>query len=99
MLSAYTMQGYLGIAMGYGMDGRKGFSVLHIAQNGSAFQPASCQMGTLEVKRLGSEADLSPPSSAESRLVELYLHFPIRLQDVVLNYLRTRDALPYLHTP
>jgi hypothetical protein len=33
----------------------------------------------------GSEADHSPPSSAEVKeWVELYLHSPIRLHDVVL---------------
>jgi len=38
------------------------------------------------VKRLGREADNSPPSSAEIKeCVELYLHSPIRLHGVVLS--------------
>jgi hypothetical protein len=37
------------------------------------------------VKRLAREADHSPPSSAEIRMVELYLHSPIRLRGMVLN--------------
>jgi hypothetical protein len=31
------------------------------------------------------QAHLSPPSSAEARTVELYLHSPVRLHGVVLN--------------
>jgi hypothetical protein len=41
---------------------------------------------SLGVKRPGREADRSPPSSAEVKeCVELYLHSPIRLHDVVLS--------------
>jgi hypothetical protein len=41
---------------------------------------------SLEVKRPGREADNSPPSRAEVKeWVELYLHSPIRLHDVVLS--------------
>jgi hypothetical protein len=40
----------------------------------------------LGVKRPGSEADHSPPPSAEVKeCVELYLHSPIRLHGVVLS--------------
>jgi hypothetical protein len=47
-------------------------------------------MGTgalsLGVKQPGLETDHSPPTSAEvKKNVELYIHSPIRLQDVVLN--------------
>jgi hypothetical protein len=37
------------------------------------------------VKRPGPEVDHSPQSSAESRIVELYLHSNIRLHDIMLN--------------
>jgi hypothetical protein len=41
---------------------------------------------SLEVKRPGSRADHSPPSSAEVKeCVELYLHSPIRLNGLVLS--------------
>jgi hypothetical protein len=41
---------------------------------------------SLVVKRPGSEADHSPPSSAEvKKSVELYLYSPIRLHGVVLS--------------
>jgi len=40
---------------------------------------------SLGVKRPGSEADHSPPSSAEVKeCVELYLHLPVRLRGMVL---------------
>jgi hypothetical protein len=38
------------------------------------------------VKRPGREADNSPPTSAEvKKNVDLYIHSPIRLHDVLLN--------------
>jgi hypothetical protein len=37
------------------------------------------------VKRQEREADRSPPSSADVKMVKLYLHFPLRLHGVVLN--------------
>jgi hypothetical protein len=37
------------------------------------------------VKRLGREADHSPPSTAEVKKMELYPHSPIRLHGVMLN--------------
>jgi hypothetical protein len=41
---------------------------------------------SLGVKRPGSEADHSPPSSAEIKeCVEVYLHFPIHLHGMVLS--------------
>jgi hypothetical protein len=47
-----------------------------------------------EVKRPGPEADYSPPTSAEVKIkVDLYIHSPIHLHGVVLNYLRTGTAL------
>jgi hypothetical protein len=65
-------------------------SLHHRVQNGSGAHPASYPMGTRGsfpgVKRPVREADLSPPSSAEVKeWVELYLHSPIRLHDVVLS--------------
>jgi hypothetical protein len=37
------------------------------------------------IKRQGREADHTPPSSAEAKNVELYLHYQTRLIGVVLN--------------
>jgi hypothetical protein len=59
--------------------GAGNFSLHHHVQNGSGARPTSCPMVpgalSLGVKRPGSEADHSPPSSAEVReCVELYLH-------------------------
>jgi hypothetical protein len=34
----------------------------------------------------------------KSRMVELNLHFPIRLHGVVLNYLSTGTTLPFIFT-
>jgi hypothetical protein len=56
------------------------FCFYHV-QNGSRAHPASYPMGTRGsfpgVKRLGREANHSPPSSAEVKeCVELYLHSP-----------------------
>jgi hypothetical protein len=61
--------------------GAGNFSLYHHFQNGSGAHPASYPVGTrgsfLGVKRLGCEADHSPPSSAEVKeRVELYLHSP-----------------------
>jgi hypothetical protein len=65
----------VGIALGYGLDDRgsrvrfpagdENFSLHHRVQNGSGVHPASYPMGSLGVKRLGCEADHSPPSGAE----------------------------------
>jgi hypothetical protein len=71
----------VGVALGYGLDDRSSrvrfpagagnFSLHHGVQNGSGAHPASYPMGTRGsfpgVKRLGCEADHSPPSSAEVR--------------------------------
>jgi hypothetical protein len=81
----------VGIALGYGLDdwgsrvrfpvGAGNFSLHHRVQNGSAPLPAQPPMQwipgaiSLGVKRLGSEADHSPPSNAEVKeCVELYRH-------------------------
>jgi hypothetical protein len=47
------------------------------------------------VKRPEREADNSPPASAEVKEnVDLYIHSPIRLHGVVLNYFTTGTVLP-----
>jgi hypothetical protein len=61
--------------------GTGNFSLYHRVQNGSGAHPASypmCTRGSFPVgKRLGREADHSPPSSAEVKeWVELYLNSP-----------------------
>jgi hypothetical protein len=63
----------VGIATGYGLDGpgiesRLGAKFSAPVQTGPGAHPASCKMGTGSfpgVKRLGRDADPSPPSSAE----------------------------------
>jgi hypothetical protein len=76
-LSLFSMSSYtVGLATGYRLDGRGSvpgrgtdFSILHSAHTGSGSHPASYPMGTgalfLGIKRPGTEADHSPPSSAE----------------------------------
>jgi hypothetical protein len=81
----------VGIAMGYRLDdrcsrvrlpaGAGNFSLHHRVQNGSGAHSAYYPMGTRGsfpgVNRPGSEADHSPPSSAEIKeWVALYLHSP-----------------------
>jgi hypothetical protein len=49
------------------------------------------------VKRYGREADHSPPTSTrDQEYVDVYIHFPIRLHGVVLNWLGRGANLLYL---
>jgi hypothetical protein len=79
----------VGISLGYGLDdwssrvrfpaGAGNYSPHHCVQNSSGAHPASYQMGIRGpfpgVKRPESEADHSPPSSAEVKeCVKLYPH-------------------------
>jgi hypothetical protein len=64
-----------------GSDSREGQDTfLHCVQGGTGAHSASYTIGTggspLGVKRLESETDHSPPSSAE-------VNYPIRLHDIV----------------
>jgi hypothetical protein len=57
------------------------FSLLHVIQTGSGIQPTSCPTGTAGslpegVKRLGSEADHSPPTIAEIKKMWVYTCTP-----------------------
>jgi hypothetical protein len=46
------------------------------------------------IKRLGREADHSPPTSAEvKKNVDLYIHYPRSLHGVVFKYLSTGTTL------
>jgi hypothetical protein len=83
------------VALGYGMDdrgsrfrfpdGAGNFSLHHRVQNDSGAHPASYPMDT-RGSFPGGEADHSPSSNAEVKeWVELYLHSPTRLHDVVLS--------------
>jgi hypothetical protein len=90
----------VGIATGHGLDDR-GVGVLSPGRGknflfsrssrpalGPTQPPIQRVLGTLSpgVKRLGCEADHSPPASAEvKKNVDLYIHSPIRLHGVVLN--------------
>jgi hypothetical protein len=86
------------LEMGYGLDvrgtgirfpaGIRNVSLLHSDQTASAAQPAQFAPGAFfqEVKRPRREADHSPPPSAEPRYAGLYLHSPISLRGLGLNY-------------
>jgi hypothetical protein len=93
----------VGIATGYGLVSpgsipeTENFSLPHNVQTGFAPHPSllfNRYRGLFPpgVKRQGLEADYSSPSSAKvkarSRLVELYLHSPICLHGIALNWLR-----------
>jgi hypothetical protein len=84
-----VMDSSVGVATGYGLDDRIigvhfpagdwNFSLRHRVQTGSGAHPVSYPMDTgalyLGVKRPGTEADHSLPSSVEVKeCVELYLH-------------------------
>jgi len=60
--------------------------ILHVICRYNIFQtillPVSLSTG---VMRPGSEGDHSPPSRAQVKTVELYLHSPIRLHVVVFH--------------
>jgi hypothetical protein len=90
----------VGIALGYGLDDRGSrarflvgagnflFTTASRTALGPAQPPIQWVIGNLSlgVKRLGREADHSPPSSVEVKeCMELYLHSPIRLHGVVLS--------------
>jgi hypothetical protein len=86
----------VGIAKDYRLDGQGSIpgrsidsSLLHSVSTGpgATQPPIKWVPGALsaDVKRPGSEADYSPPSSAEVRVVELYLHSPISLHGSMLN--------------
>jgi hypothetical protein len=76
-----------------GLDSRRGLGIfLFTTTSRTALVPTQPPIQrvprvlSLEVKRPGREADRSPPSSAEVKeCVELYLHFPVRLHDMVLS--------------
>jgi hypothetical protein len=99
-MSLKSRDSSVGIALGYGLDGRSSrvrfpagagnFSLHHRVQNGSGAHPASYSMGTRVSfpggKAAGREADHSPPCSAEVKNAWSYTTTPpIRLHGVVLS--------------
>jgi len=61
-------------------------SLRQCVRTGSGAHPALYQMGNPEVKRPGSEANHSPPSTAEVKTVWCHISTPpVCLHDVVLN--------------
>jgi hypothetical protein len=68
------------LGVGVRVPVRASFSLLHVVQIGSGAHPASYLMvaGALspEVKRLGREADHSPPTSAEVKNTWIYTSTP-----------------------
>jgi hypothetical protein len=97
----------VGIGVGYGLDGRglingRGKKYFSTPQRPDQLlrptqPPIQCvpRDFSLGVKRPEREDDLSPPSSARSRMVELYLHSPLRIYCVVLCSLSTRKTLSF----
>jgi hypothetical protein len=82
------LAGRPGSIPGGGSDGI--FSLRHSVQTGSGDHPASYPMGTSgynpRVKAAGSEADHSPPASAESKNAWIYTSTKLtRLHSMVLN--------------
>jgi hypothetical protein len=85
----------VGIATGYGLDGPGSISGRDRRFFGTSFQIGSgshsasiqwvARALSPEVKRPGYETDYSPPSSAEVKNVELYLHSIIHINGVVHN--------------
>jgi hypothetical protein len=86
----------VGIAMGYGLDGRglnsaKDEIILFTITSTPAPEPTQPPMqwvpGTRSptVKPQERESDHTPASIAEVKMVELYVQSPIRLQGTVLN--------------
>jgi hypothetical protein len=74
-----------------GFESTQGLEIFLFTASRPALGPTQLRMQritvafSLEIKRQGSEADHSPPSSAEvEECVEIYLHSPIRLHGVVL---------------
>jgi hypothetical protein len=85
-----SLDSAVGIATDYGLDGRgvgvavaagARFSPLRVAQSGAGAKPVSYAMGTgggalaSGVKRLRSETDHSPPTTAEVR--HTWIHTPV----------------------
>jgi hypothetical protein len=105
----YEEPGYLsGIALGYGLDDggfdfRQGLGIfLFITASrpalGPTLSPIQWVKGVLSlgVNRLGREADLSRPSSTEVKeCLELYFHFPVRVDGVVMSRCHF-DCMSYL---
>jgi hypothetical protein len=77
----------VGTAAGFEMDGLCSVPVSIVSRTamGPTQPPIQSVPRALspEIKRLDHEADSSPPSSA--KMVELYLHSPIRFHGLVLN--------------
>jgi hypothetical protein len=79
----------VGIATGYGLDGR-GVRVSHIVHTGSGAHPASYPMGTggsfLSGKAAGAWGwSLTSNYRQGQEYMDLYIHSPIHLHGVVLN--------------
>jgi hypothetical protein len=98
-----TRDSTVGIATGYGLDGREvwvrvpvrpRFSPLHVV-----WSPPNGYHGFLFtlVKRPAREADHSPPTGRE--YVGFYIHSLIRFHGVVLNLLKHRDVTLFFTLP
>jgi hypothetical protein len=97
----------VGIATGYGIDGRgliplrdkRFFSTPYRPDQLGAYSasyPMSPGSSFFGVKRPGRETDHSPPSSAEVKNGGAIPPLPLRLHGVVLNFLNSETALPLL---
>jgi hypothetical protein len=74
---------------------------LHSVQTDFRAHPASYSLGTGAVspgvKLLAPEADHSPPSSVDVKMVELYIHCPIRLH--MITRFHAKSKIPRSETP
>jgi hypothetical protein len=78
----------VGIAMGYGLDGRgRIFSLVHSIHTGSGVHLSSYTVGTLNPGKSsrGVKLFIHLHLMSSLKMVELYLYSPIRLYGVVFN--------------
>jgi hypothetical protein len=100
----------VGITTGYRLDGQgagvrvpvgQDFSLLYVVQSGSEAHPASYPMviGPLSpgVKRLGHEADHSPPSSAEVKNTWIYTSTPQNSSWCSAKLVKHRDTCTFYY--
>jgi hypothetical protein len=86
------------------LPGARDFSLLCSIRTDSGAHPAPYPVGTgallTVVQWQACDADHSLPSSAEVKMVELYLHSPICVHDIVLNYIiKYRDNFTFYLRP
>jgi hypothetical protein len=78
------------------------FSPLHSFKSSSGAHPTSYPMGTRDFFSVGKAAGAWNWAHlhlvSRLRMVQLYLHSPMRLNGIVINWLRPRTTLPFYPT-